>query len=123
MLNPVYSLPELNFVGGGSQEFHFHLLTAGGTPFDATGCDVAFAIVPYVNKCATALLTKPATVSIGAEGVMNLATVHLESRDTAWMHGRYVYQLSVRDKDEEVEIPGQGILNIACNIHQSFINE
>jgi hypothetical protein len=121
MLNPTYNLPDESFVGGESRDFIFHLLTAGGVPFDANGCDVDFAVINYANKNGAPLVTKSADMRMGTEGVVNVAVVSLFPEDTVNLYGRYVYQLSIRDSFGELEIPGQGILNITRNINQAFV--
>jgi len=121
VLNPIYNLPVLDFVAGESQTFFFHLLTPKGAPFDASLCNVAFAIINYTNKTGTPLVIKNATILVGVSGVPNIASIELEPEDTVHFYGRYVYQLSVQDMDGYTEIPGLGILNITKNIHQAFI--
>ena len=121
MINPIYNLPELNFVGGESQTFLFNLLTASGASFDASSCDVAFAVVSYANKTGNPLFSKKVTVSEGDGGVLNLASVELLPLDTVSLYGRYVYQLTITDIDGNTEIPGQGIMNITRNIHHGAI--
>lgn len=121
MINPIYNLPELDFVGGESQTFLFNLLTSAGSSFDANGCDLAFAIINYANKNGVPIVTKSVTVQTGGDGVPNIATVNLLPEDTVSLYGRYVYQLSIRDAHDETEIPGQGIMNITRNIHQGFV--
>jgi len=124
MINPIYNLPEINFIGGESQTFLFHLYTVMGTPFDANGCTLAFSIINYVNKTGFPILVKEGEdipIQIGKGGIPNIAVVTLTPEDTVHFHGRYVYQISIMNSYDETEIPGQGIMDITRNIHQSFI--
>lgn len=121
MINPVYKLPKLSFVGGETQSFLFNLKTAAGAEYDASGCEVAFAIINYTNKNGVPVLTKSVTLTTGADGGQSVGMVDLTPEDTVGLYGRYVYQVSVRDATGETEIPGQGLLDITRNIHPGFI--
>ena len=124
MINPIYNLPEISFVGSESQMFLFHLYTLSGTPYDASKCTLGFAIINYINKNDEPLLVKKSPdieIKTGDEGVNNVAVVTLLPEDTVAFQGRYIYQISVRDQVDETEIPGQGIINITRNIHKPFI--
>ena len=121
MVNPIYNLQTLDFVAGETQSLFFHLLTNAGSPFDANGCDVSFAIINYTNKTGVPIVVKGTKVLMGTEGIPNIVNVELEPEDTVHLYSRYVYQLSIRDAYGETEIPGQGLINIAKNIHQAFI--
>lgn len=126
MINPIYNLPEINFIGGESQTLIFNLYTKEGTPFDANGCTLGFAIINYVNKNGVPILVKQTPdieIKIGESGIPNIAIVNLLPEDTVYFQGRYVYQITVYDSYGETEIPGQGIINIIRNIHQSFITD
>lgn len=123
MLNPVYNLPELNFVAGESQTFVFNLYDSSGRSFDVNGCDVAFSMVNYANKIGSPIITKYVEASEGKNGAYNMVVVNLLPEDTVGLYGRYVYQISIKDAYGETDIPGHGILNITKNIHQSFISK
>lgn len=51
----------------------------------------------------------------------NVAAVDLEPRDTLGLHGKYIYQITIKDVDGEVEVPNQGFLQIVHNINESFL--
>lgn len=121
MINPIYTLPDMSFVGGESQTFLFNLLTSAGKSFNASDCTVAFAIVNYANKNGTPILIKYADIIMGEEGLMSIASVDLLPEDTIHLYGRYVYQLSICDSYGKTEIPGQGIIDITRNIHAEFV--
>lgn len=121
MLNPIYNLPEIHFVGGESQKFLFNLKTPMGYDFDANECDIGFAIINYANKNGSPIITKNATVIMGINGIKNVAQVDLSPTDTLSLYGRYIYQITAKNKDNITEIPGQGIIDIARNIHTEYI--
>lgn len=126
MLVPIYNLPEIHFVGGESQTLVFYLYTKTGSPFDVSDCSVGFAIVNYVTKNGEPILVKEdADIKkrIGDEGITNIVEVELSDDDTVHFQGRYIYQLTITDSEGESEIPGQGIVDIVRNIHQSFITQ
>ena len=122
MINEIYGLPEVKFVAGETQTFVFHLyFQSTNDPFNANGCKVNFAIVDYTNKSGKPLLCKKCKIRLNTDGIANIAEAYLTPEDTAGMYGKYVYQLQVRDIDDEVEIPGQGLLVISKNINKGFI--
>jgi len=121
MINPIYNLPDIRFIGGESQVFLFTLLTPKGYDFDASDCTVKFAIINYSNKNGKPLLIKDAEILKGLNGIMNIASVELLPEDTVYLSGRFVYQLSIADAYDNTEIPGQGIVDVTRNIHQDFV--
>jgi hypothetical protein len=121
MVNNIYNLPKLSFIGGGSQKFRFRLVTPRGGSYDANGCNAVFSLINYSNKNGEPLVVKNASLEIGDDGVPNIAVVELLPEDTVDMYGRYVYQLSIRDAWDEVELPGQGLIDITRNTYRKFI--
>lgn len=124
MITPIYNLPSIVFVGGESETFVFNLYTKSGTPYDAHDCEVGFAIIDYLNKEGAHVITKESPnvkIRMGSRGVENIVIVDLLPPDTLYLEGRYVYQVTVQDSAGEVEIPGQGIIDIVHNIHQDFL--
>ncbi|WP_369297178.1 hypothetical protein [uncultured Neglectibacter sp.] len=122
MINEIYSMPEVKFVAGETQTFVFHLyFEATRDAFNANGCKVNFAVIDYTNKSGKPLLCKKCKIRLNSDGVPNIAEAYLTPEDTAGLYGKYVYQLQIRDIDDEVEIPGQGLLVISKNIHKGFI--
>ena len=122
MINPIYNLPDIKFVGGESQRFVFDLVTIYDSKFDAKNCDVGFAIINYANKNGKPVVVKSMETVEDNNGFFSIITVKLDPQDTLNMHGRYIYQISIRDPEGNTEIPGQGLMDILKNIHTSFIN-
>lgn len=121
MQTTVYTLPEISFVGGETQEFYFYLKNYAGEPFDASGSSIDFAICNYSNKTGTPLLTYEPTLLADEEGVAGVIVLTIPKEDTALLAGKYIYQITIVDMNGKAEIPNQGIMNIAKNIHQDYV--
>lgn len=123
-LNP-YTLPTIDFVGGETQDLAFHVyFHQNKKPFPLGGCTAKFAVVSYMNPTGKPVLNKDMGALPNADGTDgNTLTVTLRPEDTAYLAGKYIYQISIRDIDGDVEIPKQGILYIANNIHKDFIQQ
>lgn len=124
MRHDVYSLPEVMFVAGQSNTLRWRLFTEQNIPFNAEGCTGNFALVDYSDKYTDEpVVSKSLTFSIGDDetGAKNIATVELLPNDTLGLSGKYIYQITIKDVDGEVEIPNQGIFNIFRNINESFL--
>ena len=122
--NP-YTLPVISFVGGSTQELLFHTFYyENNERFDLTYCEANFAIVNYVNKYGMPVLTKKMDIYLDedtTDQAPNTLRVVLNPSDTVALNGKYVYQISIRDKSGRVEIPNQGIMLITNNIDKSYI--
>lgn len=124
MRHDVYSLPEVMFVAGQSNTLRWRLFTEQNVPFNADDCIGNFALVDYSDKYNDEpLVSKPLSFVIGDDvtGAKNVATVDLLPTDTLGLYGKYIYQITIKDIDGEVEIPNQGIFNIFHNINESFL--
>ena len=121
MRNDIYTLPQDVFVAGQSFGYAWRLFTKSGTPFNADGCVGNFAVINYSNKHGTPEISKPVEFQRGDSGVINLATVELTPSDTLDLFGKYIYQLTIKDIDGNIEIPNQGILLISKNINEAYI--
>ena len=47
MQTEIYTLPELTFVGGKTQELRFNLKDTKGEPYNASGATIDFAVCNY----------------------------------------------------------------------------
>ena len=124
MLNKMYKLPEISFVGGTSEEFRFDVFhdESNPQPFGLFGGTVNFSIVNIVNKNGTPLVSKAMEIVKSDDGVdFNVLRVSLEPTDTVDLFGKFVYQITIKDVDGNVDIPHQGIINISKNINRAFI--
>lgn len=124
MLNKMYSLPELCFVGGSSEDLQFNLFhnKDNPEPFSVFGGEANFSIVNFLNKNSTPLVSKKMNISINDEEThYNILRVSLEPADTVDLFGKFVYQITIKDIGGNVDIPHQGIINIHNNIDKVFV--
>jgi len=121
MQTNVYTLPELNFVGGETQEIHFYLKKPDGTAFNADGATADFAICNYSNKTGEPIKSYTPTFVTDGSGVLSILIVEIPAADTVELAGKFIYQITVIDINGDSEIPNQGIMNISRNIHQDYI--
>lgn len=121
--NP-YSLPTIDFVGGSTQELAFHtFFFQNKQPFDLSSCTANFAVINFVNKNGSPIISKKMEVGKSEDGdgtVTNVLRVVLLPEETVNLVGKFIYQISIQDVSGEVEIPDQGILRIANNINKNF---
>lgn len=121
MQTTVYTLPEISFVGGETQEFNFHLKNHRGEPFDASGADVNFAICNYSNKTGSPILSYTPELLADKTGCASVIILKIPKEDTALLYGKFIYQITIVDASGSSEIPNQGIMNIAKNINQEYV--
>lgn len=124
MLNKIYSLPEIQFVGGSSEDLTFHVYydEKNPKPFGLFGGSANFSIVNFINKNSLPLVSKPMVIRTNDEGTYyNVLFVSLEPTETVDLYGKFVYQITIKDVDGNVDIPHQGIINIHNNINKEFI--
>ena len=123
MLYKMYSLPEIRFVGGSSEDLQFNMYydEEKTKPFNLFGGEANFSIVNFINKNSTPLVSKGMEIGMNdAETHYNVVRVSLEPADTVDLFGRFVYQITLKDIDGNVDIPHQGIINIHNNIDKAF---
>lgn len=124
-VNNPYILPEMEFVGGGTQDCFFHTyFFKNKRPFDLDGCVANFAVVNHLNRGGTPIISKEMTI-MGEDGgstddVPNILRVTLEPDDTVELAGKYIYQITVKDARGESDPPMQGIMYIHNNIDRQF---
>ncbi len=122
MQTTVYTLPEISFVGGETQQFSFHLKAYNGESFDASGSNINFAICNYSNKTGTPLLSYAPTLLADETGEASIAILTIPKEDTATLAGKFIYQITIVDLNGNAEIPNQGIMNITKNINQDYVS-
>lgn len=123
MVSKVYNLPEITFVGGETHDLRFRLFTDTGKVFNASGVNATFSVVYSVNRTGTPVLSKQMTVLADDDGVESILAVTLLPTDTVNLYGKYIYQITIQDMSNEVDIPSQGILGITNNIDKSLIKQ
>ena len=117
----VYSLPDIDCVGGEHQRLMFYLKTRKGHPFNLDMGQAEFSIINYSNKIGVPVLSKTGSIGEDTEGVMSVVTVYIDPKETVMLYGMYVYQLILTDRYGIIEIPRQGKLFIGKNIHRQYI--
>lgn len=126
MLNNIYRLPEIYFIGGSSEDLQFDLYLdeAKKQPINLQGGSARFALVDFSNKTGAPLVSKDMEVQAGkTQAYYNIVCVSLSPEDTVDLFGKYVYQITLRDADGNIDIPHQGIAMIYNNIDKAFIKE
>lgn len=126
MLNKMYRLPEIDFVGGASEDLQFNVFYDENNPrpLSLFGGEVNFTIVNFINKNGSPLVSKRMEIALNEEEThYNILRVSLAPEDTVDLFGKFVYQITIRDIDGNVDIPHQGIMNIHNNIDKTFIKE
>lgn len=114
----IYTLPELTFVGGDTQELNFRLKLPDGSPYtDTDHCTANFAICNYSNKTGTPLVSLTPTFIPNDNNIVHILHVVLPSETTLSLYGKYIYQITIMDSVGNSEIPNQGIMNITRNIN------
>ena len=118
-----YVLPTMCFVGGETQEFAFYPYSCSGDkPFSLADCEARFSVVNFLNRGGAPLIIKEMTIrgNDGGEYGGSLY-VKLDPTDTVNLNGKYIYQISIKDVNGDMEIPKQGIMYITENIDKGFI--
>lgn len=125
--NP-YTLPKIDFVGGSTQDLIFHsFFYSNKRPFDLSDCTANFSIINFLNKYSTPILSKEMQITSGdldgGKRVPNLLKVTLLPCETYGLHGKFIYQISVKESTTQVDIPNQGIIFITNNINKGYITD
>lgn len=122
-----YTLPTLDFVGGSTEPlsfytYHFRNASKSKEPFDLSHCTANFALLDYVNKGNEPIVSKPMEIqqAQGQEDIKHILYVRLERGDTAYLEGKFIYQITIKDDVGNVEIPNKGIMYISLNIDKEF---
>lgn len=121
MQTEIYTLPELNFVGGKTQELVFNLKDKDGNPYNASGCKTDFSICNYSNKTNTPILSITPEIIVDENNILSRLRVVIPANDTLFFYGKYIYQIIIKDISGRIEIPNQGIMNVTRNIHTDFV--
>lgn len=121
MINGIYSLPVLDFVGGSSEQFLFHVYCGDidQQPYTLAGCTALFSIAHFTNKTGTPLISKEMSIQTGSSDG-NILTVKLLPSDTVDLAGKYVYQIMIKDDKNNVDLQ-QGVLYIHSNINRTAL--
>lgn len=122
----VFTLPNIQFVGGSTQDLLYKVYAHKTKyPFDLNGCTAEFSIVNYLNRYSDPLVRRSMTIIKGdnddfGDVVNNMLKVKLLPGDTKNLHGKFIYQITIKGSDGTVEIPNQGLAIITNNIDKAF---
>lgn len=121
------SLPTIEFVGGSTQNFAFNVYQyATKLPFDLSSCSANLSITEFVNPDGDPLISKSMEISKSDQSVStsvsNILKVTLNPQDTVNLHGKYIYQISIKHLTGEIDIPQHGIMYIHSNINKAYTN-
>ena len=117
LMEPVYNLPKIQFVGGETQEFCFHLKTPSGANYKTEAYDVLFSVRRWGDREDEPVFEKNTVVTLNNAGTASVIELKIDSADTIDLDGRYIYQIMIFGDNDLCEIPGQGVLQILKNIH------
>lgn len=74
------------------------------------------------GKTGIPLLSYEPELRADEKGEINSIVLNIPKEDTAVLAGKFIYQITIIDKAGNAEIPNQGIMNIAKNIHQEYVS-
>ena len=120
LMEPIYNLPKIQFVGGETQDFCFHLKTLSGANYITDGYNVVFSVREWGDREEDPVLVKETVVKLDDAGTASVIELRIEKEDTIDLDGRYIYQIMIFGDDDLCEIPGQGIFEILKNIHPGY---
>lgn len=120
MLDLTKTLPDWEFVGGSEQSRSFQFTQTDGDEYNVSSGIAYFSVREYVND-GSPVISKQFEFSTSTSGSYCVATVILDSADTKGLSGAYTYQLSLKDGDGTVVIPGQGRMFIRGNIDPNIL--
>ena len=76
-----YTLPTIDFIAGESQDLLFHTyFHTGRRPFDLTGCSCNFAVVNFLNRTGSPILSKSMSIGLSQAALVAEADLKLPTR-------------------------------------------
>lgn len=118
-----YTLPTIEFVGGETQTLIFNTYFHNkDRAFGLESVTANFSVVSFNNKTGVPIISETMDALYNEDHTaLNVLKVTIPSSKTLNLSGKYIYQISIRDIDDTVEIPKQGIMYIINNINKGFI--
>lgn len=113
-------LPDWEFVGGVTQEYDFTLRAESGYFYDIPGATASLAVAPFVNP-RDAVLVKAGSIIPNSAGANCIVHFLLDKNDTLNLHGKFIYQISIKNVDGTMAPPMRGRMYIIENIDKSFV--
>ena len=120
-----YELPRIQIIGGVTAQWVFNLYTPQGALFDAYNCAADCSIVPFHDKTGPSAASFACSIVEGPTKLKSAILVQLAVEDTVNLHGKYVYQITIKmpggGVHGKIDIPLHGIVYIGKNINPEFI--
>lgn len=120
----LYNLPSFSFVGGSSETISINLYDGNNQPFPVDlDTTVTFVMSSFLDDMANPILTLTSggrnaqvTIERGDGQLRNRISIKLKLENTITLHGRYIYQISLTDAYNNMEVLGQGGILILRNL-------
>ena len=125
--NPAFELPGIEFVGGSTETLRWYLWHLSPTelenkdePYNARGCQVIFSLVGYSTKYSVPDVCRNCEILEDENGIPCIASITLDPEETKNLQGKFLYQLTIRDTVQDIEISRQGIMYIWRNLNTAL---
>lgn len=133
MYNNYFNLPDIEFIGGDSFPIAFELYKdeAHKAPFEVDDeVKAYFSVIHYINRDYTEpIFTLDSDMEDDCvvfkttdDQITNILVVTIPYANTLFLHGKYLYQITLVDGYGKGEILGQGVMNISRNIDPSILS-
>lgn len=116
----IYTLPEITFIGGETQEILFRLKNPAGELHSIYNGAADFSFCPYTYKSGTPSVSIPPYFLDDGNGGTCKILVTIPASETVDRYGKFVYQLIIKE-DSKIIVVCQGLMNIARNINKRYI--
>lgn len=120
MITKYETLPDWEFVGGVTQEYDFTLRAENGYYYDIPGATASLAVSPFVNQ-AEPVFVKSGSIVANSAGANCIVRFLLDAGDTVNLHGKFIYQITVKNTDGTIAPPMRGRMFIIENIDKDFV--
>lgn len=118
MINNIYTMPQIDMLGGDCDSLLFTIKRPDGRPLDISTMTLKFSVINYSNQFGTPVLEFEKTGTPVFNDELKLKSdfkVDLKITDTIHLYGKYIYQISITDFQGDVKSL-QGIIIITKNI-------
>lgn len=111
----LFTLNDIDIIGGDYREILIRINDIdSGEILDITNLSVNFALVSYVDRNGSPILSKNLEISPVDSSAFILT---LLPNDTVNLNGKYIYQISVKANDTKKVESFQGVMTIDKNIN------
>ena len=119
-----YQLPTVTFVGGATQQLAFHTyFEDNGRPLSMRGCTGYFSVAAYLNKSSPLITKTMDIIESKTDATDIILRVELDPSDTVNLAGKFIYQVTIKGSEGDVDIPYQGIMYVTRNIDKPIIKK